>query len=112
MARVSLSVPAGTTELRCASSVKKTLEERFPFSVLVEFVQDGDARFRPQSVQLQSFRQSGRTPQQLAPVVGIVPIEIDVRHRTACRRLADLARPTEEGHLAMPLEMVLKQGVV
>jgi len=95
-----------------AVGVEETLQQRLPLPVLVELVEDRDGQPRPQPVQLQHLRQRRRTTQELPPVIGVVPVEISVTEGAAGGGLTDLAGTRDQGHLAMPLEMVVQDGGV
>ena len=95
-----------------AVGVEEALEQRLPFRVLVQFVEDGHGRLRTQPVQVQRFGQRCGTAQEQSPVIGVVPVEIGVGERAAHGGLADLARSGDQGHLTMPLQVILQHGGV
>ena len=47
---------------------------------------------------------------EASPVIGIVPVEIGIAESPAHRGLADLARPGDQGHLTMSLQVILQNS--
>ena len=89
-----------------AIAVEEALQQALPFAVLVQVVQHGNGDLCCKAVQLESFGQRGRTPQQPPAIISVVPVEITVADRPAGRSLADLARSGDQRHLAMPAQMI------
>ncbi len=57
-------------------------------------------------------RDRSGSAQDNPPVVGAIPVEIGRSKPSARRRLADLARSADEGHLTVPCKMVRKNMIV
>lgn len=95
-----------------AVRIEEALEQLLPLGVLVQFVEDRHGRFGPQAIQAERHRQRRGTPEQRASIVRIVVIEVLVANRTARGRLADLARPAHQRHLAMPIEVVTQDRAI
>ena len=89
-----------------AVGIEEALEQRFPFGVLMQLIEYRHGWVRPQALQMQGFSQRRRAAQQAPPVIGVVPVKIRVADRPASRSLSHLARPRNQGHLAMSLQMV------
>ena len=78
----------------------------------MEFVQQDCRLGGAQPIQTEPLGKRAGTGQDEFPVIKVVPVDVGVRMNPAGGRLSHLARPAEESHLPVALQVLREQGVV
>jgi hypothetical protein len=93
-------------------AVEEALQKLLPSGILMEFIEERHGRMLAQLVETEMVGHMTWTAEEDLAIVDIVPVEIGMGPVATRGGLPDLARPTDECHLAVGCQVLGEDGVV